>query len=619
MPAYQFLLALALFLQSQGMLSAQELYMPRNIAAAYAKQTRSMDGKPGVKYWQNQAKYRIEVSLDLPGRQINGQVDIQYINNSPDTLKMIRLKLAHDLWRKNGQRAYDLAAEDITDGVEIRNVIIDTLPLDKKQIQQSNTFLDLKLDQALAPGKSLQIWVDWSHTQPADKRAPRECAYDSTTWFVAYWYPEVAVYDDVHGWADAPYTGLQEMYHDFSDYEVNISVPGNVMVWATGTWNNAKEILQPEYLKRYEAAQNSAEVVRIFSPEDYAKKATFFKGRTMHTFQYQAKGVPDFAFACSGHYLWDATTTVVDPSNGRKALVAAAYDADSKDFYEVCRVGADGLALMSTWLPGYPYPYPAMTVFNGSGGMEFPMMCNDGSTHPRSPIGLTVHETAHTYFPFMMGINEQYYAWMDEGWAAFFDVLVTDSLAGKSQGRLRNYPDFAGTDADMPPMTPSRHLSNPAYRVASYNRAQAAYMNLYQLLGQDRFHQCMVEYMNRWKGKHPQPFDFFHTWNATAGQNLDWFWKPWFFNWGFPDLAVAGVDKRGVVIANRGTMPSTVVGVIEYSDGSKENFRRTAEVWKSGNKEILIPVTKGKTVRQVSLGDPQVSDTISENNSWISK
>jgi hypothetical protein len=256
-----------------------------------------------------------------------------------------------------------------------------------------------------------------------------------------------------------------------------------------------------------------------------------------------------------------------------------------------------------------------MTVFNGDDGMEFPMMCNDVSTHPRSPIGLTVHEMSHSYFPFMMGINEQYYAWMDEGWAAFFDVLVTDSVAGKEQGRLRNYWDYAGTDMDMPPMTPSRQLGS-AYRVASYNRPQAAYMALYQMLGYERFHGCMVEYMNRWKGKHPQPYDFFNTWNAAAGENLNWFWKPWFFDWGYPDLAVGTVDSDGVVIENRGTMPMSVIGEIEYTDGSKDVFNRTAAVWKTGNLSISIPVSAGKTVKKVLLGHSHVSDTVKENNVW---
>ena len=596
-------------------LFSQDLYLPRNIRQAYDRQTRSSDGRPGPRYWQNRAVYHIDVSVDLPSRVLTGTADIQYFNYSPDTLRMIRIKLAHDLWRSNGQRNYDLPPEDIGEGVKIRQVRVAGAVVASGSLRQGNTFLDISLTQALAPLTMLEIAVDWSHVAPSAHWTPRECVCDSTTWFNAYWYPQVAVYDDLHGWADFPYNGLQEMYNDFSDYEVRISVPGNSMVWATGVWQNAENLLEPEFYRRYRQAQEATEVVRIFSPEDYAAQKAFFKPEPTHTFIYKAENVPDFAFGFSDHYLWDATS--MTPEAGRRTLVSAAYNPKSKDYYEVCSAASRGLQLMSSWLPGYPYPYPRMTVFNGDDGMEFPMMCNDASTSPNSPIGLTVHESSHSYFPFMMGINEQYYAWMDEGWASFFDIFVTDSIAGKSLGRLRDYADAAGTDQDMPPMTPSRHLNVPAYRVASYNRPQAAYLALYEMLGYERFHRCMVEYMNRWKGKHPQPFDFFNTWNDASGENLNWFWKPWFFDWGFPDLAVAGIDGRGVLIENRGTMPMAVAGAIEYTDGSREAFRRSPAVWKKGKKSVYIPVEKGKTVKKVTLADPLVSDAVQDNNLWV--
>lgn len=595
------------------LLQAQNLYMFRNIREAYTMGTRAFDGRPGPRYWQNHASYSIDVDIDLPTREVRGSVAIRYFNESPDTLKMIRLKLAHDLWRKNGQRAYELAARDINDGVNVRAVRVRNSAVEK--FNQANTFLDIPLEQALPPGQAIDLGIDWTHQAPAAPGTPRECVCDSTTWFAAYWYPQVAVYDDLHGWADMPYNGMQEMYNDFSDYEVRITVPGNVMVWATGVWQNPEAMLASEYLNRYKKALASNEVVKIFAPEDYARRAAFFKNQEKHTFVYKAEGVPDFAFGFSDHYLWDARSALVNPATGRTALASAAYNPDSKDYYEVCEVAAKGLETMSTFLPGYPYPYPRMTVFNGDDGMEFPMMCNDASTHPQSPVTLTIHEMSHTYFPFMMGINEQYYAWMDEGWAAFFDVMVSDTVAGASLGRLRNYWDHAGTDMDMPPITPSRQLSS-GYRVASYNRPQAAYLNLYQMLGHERFHHCMVEYMNRWKGKHPQPHDFFYTWNDASGENLNWFWKPWFFDWGFPDLAVGSVDTDGIVIENRGTMPMTVSGTIEFTDGTSERFMRSAEVWKSGNLSITIPYPTRKTVKKVALDDPHVSDTIRENNVW---
>lgn len=616
-------LFVCLYLNAQ-VLPAQntvDLYRPRNIQRAYKNETRSENGAPGLHYWQNKAEYLIKVQLDLKKRLVHGDAQIKYLNNSPDSLKIIRLKLAHDLWRKNGQRAYDLFEEDMGEGVRINGVLVDGVRQAPGQLNRANSFLTIPLDKALPAGKSIQLNVNWSYTAPSGKDVPRECVCDSSSWFVAYWYPQIAVYDDLHGWADAPYTGLQEMYNDFSDYEVHIQTPGNVMVWATGTLENAEDLFMPEYLKRYQKALNSKEVVHIFSPDDYQENREFFRPNAIHTFIYKAQNVPDFAFGLSDHYLWDATSALVDSTTGRQALVGAAYNPQSKDYYEVCSIAAKGLSLMSTYLPGYPYPYPRMTIFNGDDGMEFPMMCNDGSTFPNSPLTLTVHESSHTYFPFMMGINEQYYAWMDEGWAAFFDVMVSDSLAGKEVGRQRNYWDFAGTENDMPPMVPSRHLSNPAYRVASYNRPQAAYFNLYQMLGYKRFHHCMRTYMDRWKGKHPQPFDFFNTWNDAAGENLNWFWKPWFFDWGFPDLAVLGMQNNGgrkpqLLIENTGTMPMTVHVEVTYADGSTEIIRKSADVWKNGAKKIMLPTAGGKIVQKASLGARLIADTDPENNVW---
>jgi hypothetical protein len=602
---------------------AQELYMFRNIQKSYEKGVRSTDGRPGPQYWQNRAEYKIDATVDIPAHTISGRAAITYYNNSPDTLRLLRLKLAHDLGKKGAARAYPLPESDITDGVQLGKLRVRGQELPAEKFQQNNTFLDIRLDEPLPPGKSVGLEIPWSHKAPAAPGAPRVCVCDSTTWFNGYWYPQMAVYDDLHGWADMPYNGQQEMYNDFSDYEVRITVPAGIMVWATGIWDNPAEILKPEYLKRYEKALNSKEVVSVFSKEEIAARTNFFKKSAQHTFIYKAQGVPDFAFAFSDHYLWDACAAEVDPATGRKALVSAAYRAESSDYYEVCRVAADALELMSAWLPGYPYPYPRMTVFNGDDGMEFPMMCNDASTAPRSPIGLTVHESSHTWFPFMMGINEQYYAWMDEGWAAFFDVLVNDSLAGQPMGRLRDYPAAAGTENDMPPMTPSRQLGS-AYRVAAYNRPQAAYFALYHLLGYEKFHRCMTEYINRWKGKHPQPFDFFNTWNEVSGENLNWFWKPWFFDWGYPDLAVGAVEQDQnawqITIENRGTMPNTISGEIEYADGSIEKFKYPASVWKQGNTSHLITrYQPGKKIVRVALADPHVSDAQASNNIWTAQ
>jgi hypothetical protein len=617
-----FFTAFVLFAAFQTLMAQSTLFVPRNYLKSYERGTRSWDGKPGPNYWQNRAAYTISASIDPKTRRLSGEETITYTNNSPDTLKNLRFKLQHDRYRKGVQRAFDVAASDVSDeGTRIESLTYNGQTVDAMDQSRNATFLDVSLKKTpLLPKSSATVTVRWSYTLPASKGSARECVCDSTTFFVPYWYPQIAVYDDLNGWATFPYTGQQEFYHDFADYDVSITMPPGFQVWATGEWQNAREILTPKYLNRWTKAQTASEVLSVFSEKEL-KNGGIYRSKSPTVFRFKATDVPDFAFAASDHYNWDATSVVVDDKTGRRTFVSAAYKTASTDYPEVAKIAADGIRLMSTWLPGYPFPYPVMTVFNGDDGMEYPMMCNDVSTAPRSPMTLTIHEVSHTYFPFMMGINEQDHAWMDEGWAAFFDYLLSDSLSGHTLGGVRDYSSISGTENDVPPMVKSRNLS-AAYRNAAYQRPSQAYFTLLDLLGYEKFHQCMTEYMDRWKGKHPAPFDFFQTWNDVSGQNLDWFWKPWFFDWGFPDLGIQGVIKdeaangEVIMVERKGNIPVPIHLVVEYTDGSKDTFHETAAVWRDGKQNLRMACAEGKKVKSVELGATTIPDADRKDNVW---
>jgi hypothetical protein len=613
------LLALILSVSAFGQTT---LFVPRNFQKPYEKGTRSWDGKPGPNYWQNRAKYIIKASLDPKTRRLTGEETITYFNNSPDSLPLIRLKLQHDRYRKGAQRSGDVTPSDVSDeGTRIEALTYNGQAVEEKGRRRHSTFLDLDLKKTpLPPGDTATLTVKWAYTLPAGEDAARECVCDSSTFFVPYWYPQIAVYDDLNGWASYPYTGTQEFYHEFADYDVTLTLPEGYQVWATGTWQNAAQILSKTHLKRWSQAFTATEVISIFSEKEL-RDGGVFKKKGPNAFHFVAFDVPDFAFAASDHYNWDATSAVVDDATSRRTFVSAAYNTQSTDYPQVARIAADGIRLMSTYLPGYPFPYPTMTVFNGNDGMEYPMMCNDASTAPRSPMTLTIHEVSHTYFPFMMGINEQDYAWMDEGWASFFDYMLSDSLSHHSIGGVRPYSNVAGTENDVPPMVKSRNLS-AAYRNAAYQRPQNAYFTLLDVLGYEKFHQCMTEYMNRWKGKHPAPFDFFQTWNQASGQNLDWFWRPWFFEWGYPDLAIQGVtrdeaaDCQVINVARKGQIPVPVHLELEYADGSKSTLHHTAAVWKDGKQNFPVKCAQGKTLKSVQMGAKTIPDVNAADNSW---
>ncbi len=616
-----FLISVSLFAQ-QG-----DLYVPLEVQTAYAKGTRSPDGTPGPNYWQNKSDYRIRVRMEPATRTVRGQETVTYTNNSPDTLRQLVVRLYPDIFKKGNIRDEAVDPDDITDGVNVSAVTLNGSKLDLKArkplFRRSGTNMIFMLARPLLPGGRLNLEMNWDYTVPA-KTHIREGTYGENTFFVAYWYPQIAVYDDVHGWDTFNYTGTQEFYNDFSDFDVEITVPDGFLVWATGVWQNPGEVLKEEYADRYRQATQSAEVVHIVDAKDL-RKGNITAGKPQNVWKFRAGNVPDFAFALSNRYLWDATSTVADPATGRRTTVSAAYDPKSDDFTQVARFGRESVAYFSTQLPGVPFPYPNLTVFNGSGGMEFPMMVNDGSSPDLEDAAeVTAHEIAHTYFPFYMGINERRYAWMDEGWAQFlpneipFRRKASDSQTFTvQQENARYFSLFAGKEQEMPMMTPTNLLSGFSYGFASYFRPAVAYAQLQEVLGKEKFRQVLQDYMRRWNGKHPIPYDFFYSFNAAAGEDLSWFWKPWFFDKGYPDLGLK-VTSEGkeskIVVQKKGTLPVPVRLKVTYRDGSEETFSETARVWKDGAAEFTLNKTLGKAIRSVVLGDAQIPDVNPEDN-----
>jgi aminopeptidase N len=265
-----------------------------------------------------------------------------------------------------------------------------------------------------------------------------------------------------------------------------------------------------------------------------------------------------------------------------------------------------------------------MTVFNGQGGMEFPMMCNNSAVKElQGTVHLTSHEICHTYFPFYMGINERKYAWMDEGWATMLPFDFQTENAPGYDPRSRNaegYSEVAGYDSDLPMMIPSYDLRGPAYRTASYRRPGAAYEFLRQVLGDEVFKKALREYMNRWNGKHPIPYDFFFTFDNVVGEDLSWFWKPWFFEQGFPDLGIKAVSNGKEVIVERiGSLPVPLDLEITYDDGSNEIIHKTAKVWEHGEKEISIKINEIKKIMKAELLTIHNPDVNKENNIFEEK
>lgn len=627
-----FMVVICLFMTGMAIAQLSLQDFPLNIKKAYDQGTRSLNGMPGPNYWLNHSEYDIKVTLVPSKLLLKGSAEINYQNNSPDSLNKIVVRLFPNLYKKGASRDYNLNESDIHDGVVISFLSIDgeevDVDLDPSVMKISATNSEISLDTPLAPGDDIDIEIDWRYPIPR-KQPARTGAYSDSAFFIAYWYPQIAVYDDIDGWDMINYDGRVEHYNDFSNFRVEITAPADYIVLASGELQNADDILAEDNLMRFEHAKTSDQVVQVVNQQDLTD-LSYFQDDEPHTWIYTANYLPDFSFAASNTFIWDATSLIVDLDTGRRVLVNAIYPPESSDFHEVAEISRDALEFMSFSFPKVAYPYPVMTAFNRpgknrGGGMEFPMMINDGSHATRaSTVGLTIHEIAHTYFPFYMGTNERKYSFMDEGWAHMFPFIIQPFLEPTSDpisSSVKAYTARAGQESELPLMIPSNSMGPNSYRIAAYNRPGIAYYILRDMLGEEIFDNALREFINRWHGKHPIPYDFFFTFNKMAGEDLSWYWKPWFFEHGFPDLAITDAEIRDQVIkvkiAKIGKLPVPVKLTAYFEDATIEKVYHSASVWKDGKTEITIDIPNQSKLTKLELGNGHIPDVNRENDVFI--
>ena len=598
---------------------SKELFMPKELKKAYENGTRSFEGKPGKNYFQNKTDYAISAEFFPETRTIEGIETITYKNNSKDSLSSIYVKLYQDLFKKGGARNWDLGPVDIHNGVIIKSLKINNIDIDinSNRVRRRATIMSIKLTDPLPPSSVTKINIEWSSVIPGTVPV-RMGTYNKTNFMVAYWYPKIAVYDDIRGWNTIPHTGSCEYYNDFGDFKVEITVPREYNVWSSGLLQNGEEIFTKNYLEKIKNAATSDEVLHIVTKEDREKDEITNK-QEKHTYKFKAKNLPDFAFALSNSYLWDATSVKVGK---KRVLVHAVYKENSNDFHEVADLSSKIINYFSTKSPGIQFPYPQMVAFNGSGGMEFPGMINDGDSRNKTgTLYLTGHEIGHTYFPFYTGLNEQRYAWMDEGLISFLPQKVVAEYTDDKdyvpfKSTVKGYNHFAGSELEVPLMISSTN-TGLAYRYHAYSRSSAAFYILHEMIGADKFNLGLQEFTKRWNGKHPTPYDFFFTFNEVVGEDLAWFWKPWFFELGCADLALGKIsntnDNQTVEILNKGGFPVPINLKVVYKNGEEQVVKNPITTWKNGKKKIDIELPKGK-IRSIVLDTEMTPDTYLENN-----
>ncbi|MDP4261985.1 MAG: M1 family metallopeptidase [Bacteroidota bacterium] len=607
------LLLFSITIQAQNLLPT-----PRNIQAAYDKGTRSTDGRPGKNYWQNIAYYDLDIHFYPATRVLSGTANINYTNNSPDTLKQIWFKLYPNLYKKNAPRQSNVDIADLSDGVVIDQLSINGEPADISRLRIDNTNMSTRITP-LMQGQKIQFSITYHYTLNKGSHI-RTGEIEPGADFVAYFFPRIAVYDDIDGWNQYPYNGNLEFYNDFCHFSAAITVPANFVVWATGDLKNGSDVLSPIYYQRLQQAGINDAIMNIIDSSDLKKGNITATGKLQNTWHFDADDVTDFVFAVSDHYVWQSSSLVVDPATKRRTRTDAVFNPKHKDYFKVAADARKTVEAMSYIFPAWPYPYPHETVFDGLDQMEYPMMVNDNPLENRAEsIELTDHEIFHTMFPFYMGINETKYAWMDEGWATIGEWLISpviDSSLVDEYG-IAATASNAGKETDLPIITPSTEI-NRSYFTNSYPKPAMGYLYIKDYLGNELFTQALHNYISGWQGKHPLPNDFFYSMNQGAGKDLNWFWKKWFFDNGIPDLAISSVKKKGnklvVIITAKGSKPVPVDLTIYYNDGTREKMHQSIAAWEKGNSSTTITVKAAKQVNKLVLGDPHTPDSNPKDN-----
>ena len=613
---------------------------------AVERGTRTRAGTPGPRNWVQHARYTISASLDVATSRLTGQEHVTYLNHSPDTLRQVAVYLRQNLFAPGSPRREPVP---ITGGVTLTRVTADGQALDtlararrrgpgagtpQAGFRVNGTVMQVRLPRPLLPGDSAQFEFAWSYVpapSPSDGREGRE----DHLYFMGYWYPQIAVYDDVSGWVTDPYLNGAEFYMDPADYDVRVTVPRGWVVGGTGTLRNPAEVLSRRTLDRLAAAHRTRDVVHVIAADDRGKGGGFAPGGPVATWRYTATDVRDFAWGTSDRYAWDATSAFVrDSARGRTDTVAINSYYRLSDSAAAWAAGGarftrDAIEQLSAYL--WPYPWPAMSSMEGillSGGMEYPMMTlMQPWADTLSLAGDLMHETGHMWFPMQVGSNETRHPWMDEGLTQFdvaqaMRVLYGEPRTGgrpndSEQGQRGRYVRAAREGYDQSLMTWGDLFPLELYSMY-YDKTSQALIALRAVMGPDVFHRTLREYGRRWTGRHPEPEDFFNTFNAAAGRDLGWFWETW-FDHGWPlDQAIGSVREEGdsaaITVEDRGLAPMPVRLTITRAGGTVQKLELPVDVWLGGARQAVARVARAPAIERVEIDAEQAFPDVDRDN-----
>jgi hypothetical protein len=593
MNRFIYILSLALIASNLNAQEKEEKFYPsgnkfRQMGTAFNTPNayRTASGAPGQLYWQQQVNYRISIELDDANQKIRGVEHIEYINNSPDVLTYLWVQLDQNMRQKESltkaitpmkarqmQFGYyqQMFNSEFDGGFKIGSVSDGAgNPLSHTI---NYTMMRIDLPEALQPGESTELSISWWYNINDRMKMRGRSGFeyfeedDNYIYTIAQFFPRMAVYNDAEGWQNNQFLGMTEFALPFGNYEVEITVPADHVVGATGVLVNAEEVLSSEQLKRLEAAKQSLEDPVIIVSQEEAAEAEKTRSTKKKTWKYKAENVRDFGFASSRKFIWDGMGVKF---GDRTVLATSLYPKEGNPLWEQysTRAVAHTLRVYSRMTFDYPYPI-AYSVHTAQIGMEYPMICfnggrpqKDGTYSDRvkyQMISVIIHEVGHNYFPMIVNSDERQWTWMDEGLNSF--------LQGVSEREWEeDYPASLGTPSEIvnymkgdqtriaPIMMNGElivQMNNNAYK----KPATGLNMLRETIMGRELFDFAFRQYARRWKFKHPTPEDLFRTMEDASAMDLDWFWRGWFYTTDPVDIALDSViiqakeDGKGLTIS----------------------------------------------------------------------
>ena len=569
---------------------------------------RLASGAPGPDYWQQQADYVLDVTLDDTRQRISGKGSITYHNNSPHTLSYLWVQLdqnelnPHSLGRRmaSADHTGDPASfpqqvstmkPSFQGGMEIAAVTDSIGNLLEHMIVETN--MRILLPKPLAPGEQFKFKVDWAYAIN-DGRSEGRCGYElfpadgNYIYEIAQFYPRMCVYDDIQGWQNTPYLGPSEFSLEFGNYTVRITVPEDHLVAATGTLQNADMVLSKKQIARLEAILEKNEVVDFVVTPKEAALASETRLKGTKTWEFRATRVRDFAFASSRRFVWDAAGVMI---GGKKVIAQSFYPKEAIPLWDKYATHAIIHTLKVYSRLTLDYPYPVATAIHGPvWGMEYPMICFCGGRPLPSgfysrqtkylTIGVIIHEVGHNFFPMVINNDERRWAWLDEGLNSFCQYVAEDEFEPNfpyRRGPADPYAPYSRQPGQQPIMTnPDAIRDNGKISYEKVAVGLAILRN--EVMGKALFDDAFREFSRRWAFRRPEPSDFFRSFEDASGMDLDWFWREWFYGIGFVDMGITSVthykmtaDKAPQAYIDPHLEPSTPLAPPTwYIDGKAE-------------------------------------------------